>query len=512
MIPYDLLNLGLKGITRLIPREKLGTQYAYKMVNCRPFKGKVQTSPGRSRFSATTLSGRPLKVFMWAKDDSTLLLNICTSTKIYRYNSSLGTFVDITRSVGGDYTGGNTNFWDAVSFNNIGVFTNLTDNIQKWDGAAANVVDLAGSPPKAGCLAAFQTYLLLGNLASNIRGVQWSDTGNPESWTPGGASDAGSLTLFQDPGKIYRLLPLGEVCVAYREYSLHNIFYVGTPFVFGQRQIYSSGGLIGPRAVVDLGPFHLYWGDDNVYAYNGAERMPVANDIFDEMIYGIDSAYRTSILAVHEINDREVFFCYPEPGNSGLLTKAWVFNYMLNTWREETLDISAGGRWRNINPTPWDSLVGTWDAQTQTWDQIAGGSQQHIAVVTTPAGVVRYIDRDTVDVEGSARERYFETGIFNPGSELFQKPGIKCTLEQIRIECEKFANVTLEVSVGTQERLGGDSDITWTSYSFNSGGTSPFLSINKTSNFFTFKIRTTTGGGQFRISGLTAFFNERGNR
>lgn len=500
----------MQGIVKDKAREQLSPAELYILKNARPYRGKLQASPGLSSLSASVLTGTPNKAFYWEGDDESRHFNICTQTKIYAYNYSTGLFTDITW-ITGPYTGSALQFWDACAYNAQVLLTNRADSIQMWDGIATNAVALGGTPPKARAIASFQTYVVLGDVSTgSIRTVQWSDTGNAAAWTGG---DSGFFNLFQDPGPIYRLLPLGEVLVAYRKDSIHIIFYVGAPFIFGQRQLFSNGGLIGPRAVADLGDRHIYWARDNVYLFDGVNRTPIADDIISTMLGSIDGDNANYTLAFTDYLDREVYFVYCPVGSGGVLSAAWVYNYQLGTWRQEDISVTAGSyaRFPSVVNT-WNSILGTWDGQTLVWNDLASGGLLPTLTLATAAGAVLKLDKSTVDVVGVGRERIAETGLFDPGAQLFQSPGSFCTLEQVEVECESQGSYNLEVWIGTQNQLTGDGAITWTRYTLILDGSQRFIPINRTARYFAVRFRTTGSGQTFRISGLVAHFNQRGNR
>lgn len=506
--PIPLRQLALGGLQRKSAREQLQINEAWHLKNARTFKGKLEASPGRTAFIGDTLVGRPLKILAWEADNGLLKVNIMTNQKMYSVDPNNGALTDITRT-SGNYTGGVDQLVDQVSAFDHYFMVNLVDNPQKWDGVAANATDILGSPQRAGTIAAAQTYLLLGNTAANVREVAWSDSGGFENWTTG---DAGTLILFQGPGKILRILPLGDVVIAYRLNSIHILFFVGSPFIWGQRQILSNQGLVAPRAVVDLGGQHLYWGTDNVYLFNGADRTSIADNVIDEMNASFDASFRNNIVLFAEFTDREVYCCYPKAGDGGVNKQAWVWSWATNTWRQEDLVCTAAGTWRRRLDDTWNLRLGTWDSQPASWDNTQFLDKTPIVVVGTDAGKLNFIDAAVVDVLGVARERLYESGFFNPGEMVFNDPNSKATLEKIEIEQENKGTHNLEVWVGTQDTLIGDNTVTFTKYTIIADGSKRVIPIRKTARYFAIRIRTAGVAEGFRTSGLFAYFTKRGDR
>src|SRR3989304_1280075 len=95
-----LLNLGVAGLKRAKAREQLSPSEAWRMLNCRSYQGKLETSPGVSQFISGTVAGRPQSIIGWQKDDDTWRLNVFTNTKIYSVNVTSGVITEITRAAG----------------------------------------------------------------------------------------------------------------------------------------------------------------------------------------------------------------------------------------------------------------------------------------------------------------------------------------------------------------------------------------------------------------------------
>ena len=518
MIPVPFLQMGVAGLNKYQARESLPVQQFAVMQNTRSFRGKLETSPGRSTYltPSPALNGRPGHFFWWQRDNLEQILELATTSDLYRINKTSVALEKITRASGG-YTGGPGNFWDATAFNDVAIWSNGVDVIQVSNGISPNVSELSGNgaPLSAQALATFQTYTVLGFVnetveGSNPRKIMWSDAGLYNVYNSG---DASNLTLFQDPGPIYRLLPLGEMLVAYRPTSLHILFYVGAPFIFAQRQIIANRGIVGPRAVADLGPRHVCWMFDGIFLFDGAAREPIGEAIFDDLMEDVDPQYLTRVRVFVDLKDREVYFAYPKSSDSGVCKQAYVWSYQQNTWRQEDITVTADGLWRRFSDITWADAQGDWASWPFSWlESVNVSDRAPVMLIGTDTGAIQFIDRATVDVAGVARTRIAETGLFNPGGALFGKPGTYATLEMLKIELENTGSHNLEVSVGTQDTLTGNAGLTWTPYTLPASGGTVWLPVRQTAVWFALRFRTTGSEADFRLSGCEAFFNRRGDR
>lgn len=502
--PSNFKGLGLQGLNRNTGRSQLASADAWISKNVRAFKGLLEASPGVTSFTAVALSGRVLVIRGWEKDNQDLVETIYTEQKIYKVDPFTGVVTDITR-LSGNYTGSVTQLIDtAVGFDHI-FSTNGIDPPQKWDGVVANASDIGGTPGVAETIAVGISYCMLGNIAGDVRGIKWSDSGAFETWVGG---DAGTLTLYQGPGGVLRILPLGEVMIAYRDSSIHLLFFVGSPFIWGQRQIVTDHGLIAPRAVVAVQGRHLYWGTDNVYLFDGSSRVPVADKIIDQMNESFDPSFRKMILAFTDLPSREVYFAYPGVGDNGVNKQAWVWSWATGGWRQEEGEFTASGSWRRRTSDTWATATQTWTQRTQAWNFTQFLDKAPVTIVGTDGGKLNFIDVGSVDNLGVGRERLFETGLFAP----FEGDNRQATLERIDIEQENMGGHNLEIWIGTQNTLTGDAGIVWTQYTLPANGATRTIGIRKTARYFALRLRTAGAAESFRVSGVIPYFTARGDR
>lgn len=510
MKALSLRPMGLQGEEKYLAREGLGNTLMRVMSNVRSFKGKIETAPGLSTYISGTLNGTILKFFWWTRDTLAEILTVCTTTKLYRLNTATEAFTDITHAAG-NYTGGPGNFWDACGFNGQAILTNGVNLMQVDDGTSAAATDITatGAPTTAFAVASFQTYCLAGYTDTSPRQIKWCDTSDITNWN---TNDAGNLTLAQSPGPIFKMLPLGEVLVVYRPWSIHVLFYVGSPFIFAQRQVLSGRGPISPRAVADLGPQHIYWGREGFFLFDGANRQQIGTQVFDDAMAQLDPQYFFTVHAQVDMKDREVYFYYPKSGDSGVCKQAYVYNYWQQTWREASgYSATGGGYWKRFSDVTWANAVGAWNAWPFSWIQsITTTDNSPVLLIGDDSGNVRFVDNTTVNVAGSAMTRTAETGLFEPAVELWGVAGCRSTLNRIEIEQENSGSHNLEVWVGTQDVLAGDAGITWTQYTIIADGSQSSIAVRHTAQFFAFRFQTSGASQDFRISGIRAFFVKRG--
>ncbi len=152
----------------------------------------------------------------------------------------------------------------------VAVYTNNIDAIKKCRIAGMDAV-LGGSPPKCKYLQAFGPYLVLLNVTdvgTNFPNrVQWCDTGNPESWTPGGASNAGSIDLLDDSEGITGRGMFGAYITVHKPRSIYLGQFVSTSSVINFSRRATGIGAAAAATILNL-PTGDRW-DPSVQRHNG---------------------------------------------------------------------------------------------------------------------------------------------------------------------------------------------------------------------------------------------------
>lgn len=509
-----LRKLGLQGIVKNKARGDLLPAEAYSLLNFMPYDGKLCVTPGVALVTQSTMSGAPRALLSWLRDDGNVPLVLVTSTKAYKYIDS--TLTDITRE-SGPYTGAISSFVDMTIFGAACIFTNGSDAIQKWDGSSDHFVALGGSPPVVATLTTAMTFLVLAGVASYPRRVQWSDSGNAEAYTGG---DSGYLTLYQGPGEVMRLLTLGDSIIAYRRNNIHLLYYVGPPFIWGQRQVFSSNGLLAAGAVVDIDGRHFYLGNDyNIYAFDGANKIALGDSVRQEIQKSIDVQYEYRCFAVVHAAYNHIYFYFPPLGTGGVCTDAWVLDYKTGRIHRVSSQkaIAAGAPHMVVVSTAWTDLVGSWLAQELTWQQLLGvQSAPPTTVLVSTTGQIGYINTNIDTIFNTGVSKEYESGLFCVDDILTVSYGTnkntKWTCNKLSLEYEVIGSVTIQVSVGVLDTLLSDSSIVWKTYTVTLDGSRVNISTRETGRYHCIRVVNNEQNVNYKLLGATGRFVRKGFR
>ena len=244
---------------------------------------------------------------------------------------------------------------------------------------------------------------------------------------------------------------------------------------------------------------------------------PIGSGVIDDMMDGVDPGYLDQIHAAPDLLSHEVYFYYPDPTSAGLCLNAWVLNTETGAWRKEGIAAEAAGPYRKSNSATWATAVGTWAAQTTTWNSYVLLSAAPALILVTNAGAINEVDADVVDAVGVARTRRFESGLFSPADSLaaaglgFVQGGLS-ELVRLDLDQENKGSHNVTIEIGTQETLRGDAAITWTTFTLPATGATRSLFPRLVSRYFAVRITTTGVSQPFRVSGAVLWFNPAGDR
>lgn len=169
--------------------------------------------------------------------------------------------------------------------------TNGKDLLRKWTGSGNTVVMDPGTeitfPGLVHChtFAILDQYMFYGNVltaSDSQRGVAYSDTND---WTDFSTGNSGAKVFPDAKTPLLRLLKLGNYIISYFKSSIHLITHIGGVLLFSYEKLSSDIGPVSGRAIVDLGPVHIFMGKDNFYAYDGTGFVvPVGEDMISNRL------------------------------------------------------------------------------------------------------------------------------------------------------------------------------------------------------------------------------------
>jgi hypothetical protein len=203
--------------------------------------------------------------------------------------------------------------------------------------------------------------------------------------------------------------------------------YVGSDaLLFDFERTVSGEGAVSTQCVADVGDYHIFFGNSNLYRYDGDFSIdPIADHIYYK-IFGTDGIAnpeykeRTFGLYVEELD--EIWFFFPSSGSEvpdRLLRYSIVSDAIFI--REFNNSFVGYGFYSTTGAKTWNDLTGSWLQQSWVWNskRILSSSPVTLLCSYSPQQVFNYnytaIKDNTTDIDW-----YFETKDFTSPSEKFR--------------------------------------------------------------------------------------------
>lgn len=404
----------------------------------------VSYRPLRSLVEYTDALGSTILGVFWAQDSSNNLFGFAgTATALYSLQAD-GTWVDVTRTVGGAYSATN---WEFTKFGDRVIAVNQSDVPQYFDmGTSTDFAALPGSPPQAARIAAVKDFVMLGDLTTGPATVQWAGFNASELWTPDPATMADFQELFGRGGRVQRIVP-GDVGIVFREHSIHVFNPVGPPLIFENLELERGRGTPAPNSVIWTGDLVFYYGHDGFYRFDGRQSIPIGEGRVNRWFArtcdpGAISAIRGAIDRVNRL----AIWAFSTTG--GVNDRLLIFNWASNRWSYAEVntqflsDFVSSGYTLETLDTLYPGGLDTINASLDSPD-FQGGALTFVAATEsnalatfTGAPLTGVVDTKEFDSSGFERD-------YDPRRLLLQK---------VR-PLVAGASPTVEVRLGSRDRL-----------------------------------------------------------
>jgi hypothetical protein len=245
------------------------------------------------------------------------------ATNIYTYSASGFTSIQsgLTTTVG--------NGLRFCSYGKYMLATNGTDPIKQFDPATPTVMTtLAAGAPTARYLAVVRGFLIAGYAGGLPLRVQWSDTGNPATWTTGGSSQAGTFDMSSG-GDITGLVG-GEYGLVFQEYRIVRMSYTGDSAIWQFDEVATDVGCVAAKSLATVGKITFFYSNRGFMAFDGTTLEPIGTEKVDRTFQAmLDRNYIDNISAV--IDPLRSLYIITIP-SANPPTSALIYNYVEKAW------------------------------------------------------------------------------------------------------------------------------------------------------------------------------------
>lgn len=401
-----------KGLVVDRPAEFVDSRSAANIKNMEFNRSIIRKSAGASALG-DPLGERIMRYFELQVGPQTRLFRV-GPTEIETMNKSTFVWSSVTASA---LTGSEN---DPVSYafpelagEKIAVYTNGIDNIRKIE-ITGNDADLGGTPPKAKYVISYGPYTVIAYVidagTTYYTRVQWSETGDPETWSGG---NAGSVELLEDAEDITGLGVFGGQLTVHKANSIYVGQLTTTSDVFRfDRKATGSGAAAGATIQELPSGEQIFLAYDGLHLFNGITAPLIDSPIQDELREGIAPEYvhKSQSIFVEELD--EYWVCVPIGDQTEPET---VYKYNWRTreiYKDERTNLSALGIYLNTTALTWDDMDTAWDSVTLRWESNTLLSLNPVVIYGDTAGNSLRRSYITNDFGGVAVEGIWETKDF----------------------------------------------------------------------------------------------------
>lgn len=403
-------------------------------------------------------------------------------TKIHGIHN--GVDQDMTRTVGGDYTGAADDAWNGCNLNGVTILNNGVDDPQFCIeiNASDTFEDLTNWPAnfKAKVIRPYKNFLMALNVTESATKkpttVRWSDAADPgtvpSSWDITDATKlTGDLSLAESPGAIVDGLTLQDRFIVYKTDSTHALQHVEGNEIMRHDVIDTKVGIAGQDCVVEFqsGLHLLFTQNGDLMINNGQSIKSITTKRVRKLILsniGESNIGRSFMIVNRRLN--EVWLCIPTTG-SDWPNKVITWNFAENTFGEfdipEIASMASGpyeaaanpSAWSDLTADAWDSYVGNWDGSSaiNVADRIAGADivNQKLLLHDESYGAA------TVDMECFVERLGLSIVAQDVKGEITSDPTAIKLVTKVWPLIETASNIDFEIRVGQQNYKDGP--VTW---------------------------------------------------
>jgi hypothetical protein len=344
---------------------------------------------------------------------------MCGLTAVHVYDVGASSWSDITRASGA-YSATAGEGWTSTVIGGVIVINNFIDVPQFWaissstglPSTSTKLADLTAWVTTDRCksMRSFRSFLVAMNIEDKASGtlrqarlIKWSTEAAiqavPSSWDETNAAlDAGEYELADTKGAILDGLPLRDTFMIYKEDAVYSMTYVGTPFIFGFRQLSPSVGLLSKNCVAEFDGGHFIFGNGDLYLNDGQRITSLLpHKMRDRVFSTMDGDFLDKSFVVADYGRNEMLACFVSADSTNnQCDKALIWNWVSNTFAIRDL---PGLSHMGYGSVKNEAALTTWAAPTTTLSAAITSTTATTAISVTSAATLLASGTVTIDSE-----------------------------------------------------------------------------------------------------------------
>lgn len=286
----------------------------------RDFRAPEVTSPS---------AGEEILNAVWSIAAGTVVIIAGTPTRLLQLDGASWS------AVGSSYP--NVTSWEFARFGALvvavapGVAPQVID-LSAVTPSFSDLIALPENPPQARRIGVVNDFVVVGDLDSDSRLIQWSGNNNAEIWDAfGSVTYQADSQLLQTGGQVQKIIggPFGYV---FQEREIKTLEYVGPPVVFSIQPITRERGALSGDAVAAAGDRVFFLAQDGFYMLQGTSFQPIGNERVNRWFF--DNVGSNELENVKATVDRQkqIAVWTFSTIDGGTPDRALLYNYAINRW------------------------------------------------------------------------------------------------------------------------------------------------------------------------------------
>lgn len=179
-----------------------------------------------------------------------------------------------------------------------------------------------------------------------------SGTENIEDWTQDASTNAFSLIIQQAGPFISQATSRNRDCI-FTENEVYLVEFVDKPFIWNFRKLFTTDGLIGPKARSEVEDAIFWMGQGDFFVFDGTSVNIIPNNTIKRYVFdNINFSQGHKVVAFADVEYNEVWWFYPIDGD--MEPNNYVkYNYKDGIWDLGTLNRSAAEEPLTIHELPY---------------------------------------------------------------------------------------------------------------------------------------------------------------
>ena len=318
----------------------LDTQFASEVENVFAGANSYLPFPSLQAFGITALPVPACGLYAARTLSGEWKIYAGTPTKLYTW--SLGGWVDVSRTVGGNYNVQPDDLWMFEQSGQKLVAVNINDDVQVIDiDIGANFAALAGSPPRATNVKQIGDFLFLSGLADssgyNKRSIIWSAINDITGWLVG--TNLCDTQQMPDGGPVQGVAG-GEIGYVLQDRAVRTLQFLpgDTSLIFSFSRVLDDRGCVSKYGFDTIGNVLYFVSEDGFYSMSGQQVTPIGQDKVNEWwLANSDMTRRNVVHCIAGVNKPRVVWVYHSGDATPMYDKQIIFDWSNARWAKSSI-------------------------------------------------------------------------------------------------------------------------------------------------------------------------------